>query len=288
MPHASFLASILCLAVAQASPAAEPPVPVGEFRVARGIAAPWLDAGQSRPDLAAWRGATLGFSVARFEAPQGLGCDRPRYRVTQRQAEGLFQGNLRAPAATSAARLALVEQPVAGVEIACSSGLFDLHWATPDALLLALDNVIWVLDRSPGALAPEHSPQGVVQRLLETHFASDMGFDAESVRAKRDWLTPSLRAALESYFAQPRRADEAPPINGDPFTDSQEYPVLFSVREATVGTETARVPVRFDDGYRARTVDFVLHRVQDRWRVDDLRYGEGRRLQQELRDTSAE
>jgi hypothetical protein len=276
------LATLAALGSGLASAAAAIEVPRGDFRVSRGIAAPWLEPAQAAPDTRAWLGARVEFAARRFAAPAGLGCDDAVYQTDWRPAEGLFQGGLPSPAAQAAARLALVSLPVPSVDLTCSTGVFDLHWATQDALMLAIDNVIWVLDRSPGALAAHGAPEGAVQRLLEAHFAGDMGFDADSVAAKRDWLEPSLQAAIADYFATPRPADEAPPINGDPFTDSQEYPVMFSVRAAgSRGTQQA-VPVRFDDGYRARTVVFLLARSGDGWRLDDLQYEHGGSLRQGL------
>jgi hypothetical protein len=257
-------------------------VPDGRFRVGRGIAAPWLAPAQAAPDTRAWLGAHVEFAARRFAAPGGLGCEDAQYRTDRRPAEGLFQGGLPAPAPAAAASLGLVALPVPSVDLSCSTGTFDLHWATPDALLLAIDNVIWVLDRSPGARAPAGTPEHAVQRLLEAHFAGDMGFDAGTVAAKRAHLAPVLQAAIATYFAQPRPADEVPPVDGDPFTDSQEYPVLFSVREAVPHGARRQVPVRFDDGYRARTVVFELVPDSAGWRLEELRYEHGRTLRQLL------
>jgi hypothetical protein len=268
-------ALLLGSGVACAADRAHPGIPEGPFRVARGIAAPWLTAEQPAPDVAAWRGRTLEFGADRFVAPGQLGCAPAQYATDQRPAEGLFQGNLPAPAADAAARLGLVALPVPSVDLTCDSGVFDFHWATPDALMLALDNVIWVLDRSPGARAGAGTPEAEVQRLLEAHFADDMGFLPDLVGDLRPHFSAALGKAIDLYFGYPFPQDEVPPIDGDPITDSQEYPVLFSVREATLDERAARVPVRYDDGYRARTVEFVLRREGDAWRVDDIRYEHG-------------
>ena len=75
-------------------------------------------------------------------------------------------------------------------------------------------------DRSAGAFAPDSAPAGIVQRLLESHFAGDMGFDATTAASKRAWLTDALRTRIARYFAKSRPSDDVPPIDGDPFTDS--------------------------------------------------------------------
>jgi hypothetical protein len=258
--------------------ACSPERPQGRFRVTRGVAAPWVDASASPPDTRAWLGKTVEFGPRRFVVPGGLSCEDARYGTDLRPAEGLFQGNLPAPADIAAANLGLATYPVPSVTLTCSSGLYDLHWATPQLLLLALDNVIWSLDRSPGTQAAPGSPEALVQALLEAHFAGDMGFTPESVAAKRDWLSKGLLAAVEAYFARPWPEDEAPVINGDPFTDSQEYPHWFSVGSAVVADGETRVPVRYGDGSRGRSVSFILARDAGVWRIDDVQDERGDRL----------
>lgn len=259
-------------ASATSIPLPDVPTPQGKFRVTRGIAAPWLTESDAKPDTRAWLGATIEFDAARFSAPGQLGCANPKYETDQRPPEGLFQGGLPAPAAAAAARLALTAPTTPSVSLTCDTGVFDLHWATPQALMLPLDNVIWVLDRSPGALAAVGTPEAQVQQLLETHFGGDMGFDPTTVATKHGLLSVALQERIAAYFAAPFPEDEPPPINGDPFTNSQEYPVLFSVGSASVAAETATVPVRFDDGYRPRDVRFVLRQTAEGWRLDDIGY----------------
>lgn len=54
---------------------------------------------------------------------------------------------------------------------ACARPRYEQTAMPPEGV--AIDNVIWTLDRSPGALAAATTPAGVVQRLLEAHFAFD-------------------------------------------------------------------------------------------------------------------
>lgn len=258
-----------------------PELPQGEFRVSRGIPAPWLPA-QAPLDGRAWLGRTLGLTAERFALPGIEGCRHPHYETSALPPEGLFQGNLPAPAHDAAARLGFTATPIASVSITCDAGVFDLHWVTTDALMLAVDNVVWVLDRSPGARAAADTPGHAVQRLLEAHFAGDMGFTVTSVDAKRVHLAATLQRAIDAYFAHPHPQDEPPPINGDPFTDSQEYPVVFSVRETRMEADVARVPVRFDDGHRTRQIEFELRKDAGAWRVSELRYEDGSTLTQVL------
>jgi hypothetical protein len=276
-------------AVAQpATPGAQPDTPdakpdttepstwiEGRWRITRGLVAPWIAADAAQPDARALLGSTIEFGADRVDGPSALTCANARYEEDARLPEGLFQGGLPAPATEHAARLGFTGAAVKSMSVACDTGLFDFHQASQQAAMLALDNVIWVLDRSPGALARDDQPQRPVQLLLEAHFNGDMGFLPALVANKDGWMSAGLRDRIAKYFAYPWPADEVPPINGDPFTNSQEYPVLFSVREGLINKDRASVPVRFDDGHAARAIDYLMLREEGAWRVDDLRYEDG-------------
>lgn len=202
--------------------------------------------------------------------PGVLRCTRPRFESTLYPAEMLFQGGLPTPAEPVARALGLPTPPVRGVSLTCSAGIFEFHQPDTVSMLVAVDNVIWTLDRSPGSTAAPTTPSGVVQRFLERHMAGRMEFDSVTVGAKRAFLSSALRADIRRYFARPQPADEPPEINGDPFTDSQDYPTRFSVGASTVRANRARVAVRFSDGFRSYRVEYVLERAIGSWRIDDV------------------
>jgi hypothetical protein len=185
-------------------------------------------------------------------------------------ADGLFQSALRAPIA-DAAEIGIVVLPAPGTSLRCDTGVFELHRADPTTLFLAVDDVVYTLDRSTGALAPDTAPAGVVQRLLERHFTGDMSFDAARVASYSKWLTADLRQRIAAYFTRKRDPGEVPPINGDPFTNSQEPPTRFSVALGTARGDTAMVPVQFGFERSTSQVTYVLRREGGTWRVDDLR-----------------
>lgn len=246
---------------------------LGKWRLERAVVAPWAE-GDSLPIEKKWIGKTVEFKTDSVKAPGPLACRNARYAATSMPAEGLFQGGLPAPAEAAAQTLGLAAFPVAGVSLTCDTGIFEFHRAG-DAVLFALDNVIWTLDRSPGADAAPSSPAGVVYSFLEAHFNGDMGFDEKTVAAKQKWLSHDLKAAIVAYFAKPFPEDEVPPINGDPFTDSQEYPTRFFVGKASMNGKKADVPVGYSDAFSEKTVVFMLVRDGARWRLDDLSYEHG-------------
>ncbi|MEF8716752.1 MAG: DUF3828 domain-containing protein [Candidatus Accumulibacter necessarius] len=250
------------------------------WRITHTVTAPWAPAAAS-PNMAqpAWVGHALTFQTNAVRGPGVLTCGHAVIEPTHYPAEGLFQGSLPAPAATAARALGIMLLPLAGVRLTCDTGMFEFHRVDADTLLLGLDNQVFILSKAPGALAEANSPEGRVQRLLEAHFKGDMGFTPASTERKREWLSKRLKHRVAHYFAKPVSADEAPVINGDPFTDSQEYPTRFAVNKASVRGSSAEVPVRFADAYRNRNVTYRLVRERGVWRLDDLVYEQGEALQ---------
>lgn len=266
----------LGLALGHAAEAAHPAPELQEtWRFTHARPAPWGPAPPGAPNLA---GKTLAFTPGRLRGPGALNCDKARAEHRRLPAEGLFQGNLPAPAQASAQTLGLSGFPVDSLSISCADGVFDFHRADGDTLLIGLDNRVWTLSRAPGAKAPATAPEGTVERLLEAHFGGDMGFSETGFGTKRAFLSRPLQQLMAAYFARPVSPDEAPAIDGDPFTDSQEYPTRFAVGKARTRGGAARVPVRFADGWRTRRATYALKRERDGWRVDDVLYDNGESL----------
>lgn len=247
----------------------------GVWRVSQGVLAPWVPATDKSWDTKRWVGRTILFDAKQVGGPESLKCNDAHYEATNFPADALFQGALKEPAKTAAQSLGIGKFPVRGTSLNCSAGLYEFHRVDANAVLVAVNNVIWTLDRSPGALAAATTPAGVVQRFLETHFAGDMGFDAASVTRKQQFLAASLIAETKKYFAKPASPNEVPDIDGDPFTNSQEYPARFSVGVPTTAGTTASVRVRFSDAYRTQDVTYLLRLGGGTWRVDDVRYASG-------------
>ncbi len=159
-------------------------------------------------------------------------------------------------------------------------------WLLLGMLLWAVDVGASVADASRDAPAPVVAPQladsvtpsGVVRQLVTEHLASQAGFDSTSVNKKRRWLTASLAASFAHYFAKPVDPDEVPDLDGDPFTDSQDYPTRFTVGAGQPSGARMLVPVRFFDGIRRYTVTYVLRRERGSWRIADIRDRQGTSL----------
>ena len=121
-------------------------------------------------------------------------------------------------------------------------------------------------------------PVEVVRALFADHFKHAMGFTKASVARKAKWLSPDLLARLNAELVRPGNPDEVPNIDGDPFTDSQEYPKRFVVGKAANDGDLTRVPVSFSGDGREQTVVAVLRKSAEGWCVDDLAYQDGKTL----------
>lgn len=238
--------------------------PLEVWRIDGGRVAPWAEPG-TRIDPT-YQGREVRFQITRVVAPRPLACDGARYEWIVVESDGLLEGNLPTPAAQAARALGLGDGPIATLRVSCASGGFDFHRSSGGELLLGLDNVVWRLR----AVRPAATPAEIVQELLVIHFTHDMGFTRESVAHKRGFLSSALQARITHYLAAPQSPDEVPEINGDPFTDSQEYPDRFTLGAVRTTPQRTIVPVHFADSRSKRRVDYALVREGTRWVVDDL------------------
>lgn len=123
----------------------------------------------------------------------------------------------------------------------------------------------------------------LAEELYTFHLAHDMGFAPETLALRARWLTPELLALAKAYLARPGTADEAPVIDGDPFTNAQDTPKSFTVGGVTVTPSGARVEIgfRWDDGTKTAAT-LVLRQSARGWLVDDITYPEGSSFRQLL------
>lgn len=245
--------------------------------------APWLE--DTMPLDRRLLGQSIVLDEDNLTGPHPLVCEDANVEILKMPPEGLFEGGLAAPADMAAHTQGFTDFPVETLRVACANASFDLHRVDGDTLLFALDNQIWVLSSTFGthqSVASPTSPEGVVQALLETHFAGDMGFTEQSMTLKQRWLSAELTRQIEAWFALPQPEDGPPEINGDPFTNSQEYPPRFAVDAAVVNGNQATVPVRFADAWRQDMVFYQLVMTEDGWRLDDVVDRQGHSLRAQL------
>jgi hypothetical protein len=247
--------------------------------IQNGRIAPWAPPGFEASRTSALRGQTLRFDGNRVAGPAPLACSNVLSEFVVSPAEGLFEGSLPAPANQSARALGIASLPVLTWRVTCDIGSFDYHLTAARSAMLGLDNQVWTLTQQQRS----ESPETAVLDFLRTHMTRDMAFQKASVAQKRDMITDSLQREINAYFARPFPKDEPPPINGDPFTYSQEYPTSFVLGKAVIQGAAAEVATRFSDGVRTRVVIFRMQRSGSSWRLDDLKYEDGSTFRQLLK-----
>ena len=82
-----------------------------------------------------------------------IGCTQAHYEKSSFSYTMIFQGafeDFSADARAKAVRdLALPPEPVAGIELGCSTGEFSYHFRDPNTVMFALSDVIYILTRQP-------------------------------------------------------------------------------------------------------------------------------------------
>lgn len=99
-----------------------------------------------------------------------------------------------------------------------------------------------------------------------------MAFTESSVNAKKTWLTSDLYKKVTAKIRQPVPKDTIPDIDGDPFTDSQEYPKSFKVKESSLNGGKAVVTVEFSWNDNKRSLSVALLHQKNEWKIDDIIY----------------
>lgn len=122
-----------------------------------------------------------------------------------------------------------------------------------------------------------------VRSFYSQHFAAgdERGFTRENVAKKEKFLTPELYKLLQHEFDRQEEfakshPDEVPFIDGDPFTDSQEYPTGFKVGECNISGESrTKHTVRLfwksaDDKPTQREIKVEVEKRGDKWLISDF------------------
>lgn len=110
------------------------------------------------------------------------------------------------------------------------------------------------------------------------HFKHGMGFTKASVARKAKWISVDLLNRLNAELDRPKDPNLVPTIDGDPFTNSQDYPRRFVVGKAEIRGDVTRIPVVFIGNGHRRTVAARLRKTTEGWRLDDMLYEDGRTL----------
>jgi hypothetical protein len=124
----------------------------------------------------------------------------------------------------------------------------------------------------PSGQQQQKEASAVVEEFFKYHFGHDMAFNCRNIEDRKQWLSQRLVKALLAECGKPVNPDEAPDIEGDPFTDSEEYPNNFKVEGAEIRGSGYEVTVKLVWPSEERRVRIVLIRSGKTWKIDDVRY----------------
>jgi hypothetical protein len=133
-----------------------------------------------------------------------------------------------------------------------------------------------------------------VRSFYTFHLARNKDFTASNLRLRRRFLSSELYKLLLDELkrqAEQRKThpDEAPYFEGDPLTDSQEYPDSFRTGKAEMSGDRVRVTVtllwsaRTSRGRDQRDIVVEMARSGAGWLINDIIDNSGSRLQDELK-----
>jgi len=130
----------------------------------------------------------------------------------------------------------------------------------------------------------------VVRSFYTFHLRNNKAFTVKNVQLRKRWFTPEfyqvLLGELKREAAESKaHPDEAPYIEGDPFTESQEYPHAFQTGTPAIEGDSGKVPITLTwkwTGFKPRKLEIRLKNTGGRWLIDDIVNGEGTSLKEDL------
>jgi uncharacterized protein DUF3828 len=133
-----------------------------------------------------------------------------------------------------------------------------------------------------------------VRSFYVYHLARDKDFTVRNIQLRKRFLTAELYGLLAQELKRQAaeskaHPDEAPYFEGDPLTDSQEYPDSFRVGKSEVTGDLSKVTVtllwsaRTSRGRDKRDIVVEVARTTGGWLINDIINNQGSRLRDELK-----
>jgi hypothetical protein len=127
----------------------------------------------------------------------------------------------------------------------------------------------------PDKDAPATAARARLQAFYAYHFAHKREITRQTLDARRKWLASGLYNLLRYELGRKLPPDEAPYIEGDPFTNSQEVPSQFRIGQVRVSGPRAGADVQFTwtEGGKVvskRTCVVKLAHESGTWKISDI------------------
>ena len=127
------------------------------------------------------------------------------------------------------------------------------------------------------AQMPVPAPADAVEfvRTCYTAHYENQGFGDDDLVKRKDWFTPRLYALLKADAQREPESADPPRLAFDPFTNAQEDADHFEIGGTRWDGQRAYVEVLNFYGTTALRVTLQLVKLEERWRIENMLYGEG-------------
>jgi hypothetical protein len=114
-----------------------------------------------------------------------------------------------------------------------------------------------------------------VKAFYTFHFAHKFDYTLRGLPQRRKWLDAGLSNLLVAELKKPVKKDEVPELDGDPFTNSQEYPTTFRIGNTKESGANASVEIIFiwkekDKVIDEKGVEVVLVKAKNVWKIANI------------------
>ena len=123
------------------------------------------------------------------------------------------------------------------------------------------------------------APAEVVRSIYRYHLSHNMHYTRKNVQRRKQWLSPTLLQLLMNEFRREEQYAKAHPkesfvpyMEGDPFTNSQEYPTSFRVGKTVLSDDKANVTVLllWKAGGDKRNLEIQLVKLDSGWVITNI------------------
>jgi len=99
----------------------------------------------------------------------------------------------------------------------------------------------------------------------------DKGFKGQPYWEAKRFFAPDLASAIERDFAEAKKRNEVPKLDGDPFIDAQDWQImLLSYGPTVLVGNTAAAGVGFVNLGKPKVLSLALVMTPNGWRVHDI------------------
>jgi hypothetical protein len=127
---------------------------------------------------------------------------------------------------------------------------------------------------APPVLAQGGTPQAFLDSIYRAY--GEKGFKGHPYNLAERYFGSPLREAIDKDFAESKRRNEAPMLNGDPFIDAQEAEIAnIAVNAWLTGPTTAMGVATFTNFGKPMRVTLELVSTPAGWRITEIKAPSG-------------